>query len=198
MSVIVPVGEAQIVLRWLSASDPEEQVSTLGSSGIGGFADAQALAASIAAAAVGTFTGAGDMVDGWTFVGCTVYRRQDGGGSEIGESVVNVTDTTSVAGLPTNCALLVRKRTALAGRANRGRMYLPAALIGEDQVDRNGLLSDAKRTSLQTALTNFFDTVNTALDTDELVLFHSDGSPSTPITALVLDNQIATQRKRMR
>lgn len=205
MGIAVPIGEAQVTLRWLSSGDPEEMVTTFGISGLGPFADASAAAASITALAIGTVTGASVMAQNWVFKGSTVARKQDGGGFEIGEGPATVVGTASVQSLTSNTALLVRKRTASFGRRATGRMFVPGCLLGEALVNNNGFIDTGQIAAQQARWDDFLADLNTALVDDEMVLFHSLGGtsgtevlPSDPITALVVDPQVATQRRRMR
>lgn len=99
--------------------------------------------------------------------------------------------------VPINCALLVVKETGVGGRRNKGRMFVPPFLPGESQVDTNGNLVAGVVPTLQALIDSAFD--DDTADDIAHVLFHQTGDPTpTGITNLVLDNQIATQRRRMR
>lgn len=114
--------------------------------------------------------------------------------------------TLAVNPLPSNCAYLAEKRTALAGRANIGRMYIPG--VGEEDVTQNGGVSAARIAAMNTALGAFLVACNASSDVDNMVLLHScfhedDDPPCVPrvptvITSLTLDPFIGTQRRRMR
>lgn len=99
---------------------------------------------------------------------------------------------------PPNVTYLARKRTAEAGRANRGRWYLPG--VNEDVVDSGGFLTSAKVTQLNTALEAFradmFQLV--ILHRDPLVPNDYDFAPPTDITSLTAEPKVATQRRRLR
>lgn len=198
MGVQVPVGEVQVVLRWLTQGDPEEMVSTFGLNGRGPYASAQEVAVSIAALANTNLCPASEMASSYTFVGATAYVQQDALGSEVGESLVNVSGTGSWSALPNNCAFLVRKRTATGGRSGRGRCFLPPWRLGEDDIDTAGVIGNSAKASLQASVDAFVDAVETAFSPDALVLFHEDGTPSTPITSWTVDGKLATIRRRMR
>lgn len=129
-----------------------------------------------------------------------------GGDMQGGEIVLPtpVPGGLAVATLPMNCAALVRKGTALAGRRGNGRMYLPG--IPEGEVDSGGLLTTGHRAVIQGAVTTFLAT--TAAADVPLHLLHSPSGPevdppsavpaATPITSLTVLARIATQRKRLR
>lgn len=197
MGVIIPVGQAQCVLRWVSTGDPEEMVSTIGVDPLA-ITDPTVLAHEVYDAAVvtGSLTPAAALNALWTFNGVTVYF-QDDPGQRVGVWTAPLTGigATHVTP-PTNCALLVKKFTALSGRANRGRMFLPPFGIGEGDVNNNGVILGATYTTLQNRINEFETQLNSIPVTP--VLFHSTPVDSTPLTALVLDTQIATQRRRMR
>jgi hypothetical protein len=100
------------------------------------------------------------------------------------------TDTPQVA-------VLVRKNTALGGRAGRGRLYLPG--VADQQITPGGILSGGFITDLQETFDAFFDELgNTNLFP---LLLHQAGSPlstPTPITGFSVQSVIATQRRRVR
>lgn len=101
------------------------------------------------------------------------------------------------APVPINSALLVTKNTALGGRRNKGRMYVPPFLPGESQVDANGNLAAGVQATLQ----GQFDVATDGDLADDIgyLLYHQTGDPTpTAITSLVVNNLIATQRRRMR
>lgn len=205
MGVRIPVGGVQIVLRWASSGDPEEMLSTIGATGRGPAGSAQELATNLQALTATNLTPASSMIVGWSFVGVRVYVQQDSDSAEVGESTVTVAGTSSAQSLPSNCAVLVRKRTAVAGRGGSGRMFIPPANINEQDVTNNGTINASSLTPYQTRVNSWFGAVNGYLDTDDLCLFHDLGGasgtevlPGDVITGLVVDSQIATQRQRMR
>ena len=93
--------------------------------------------------------------------------------------------------------VLVRKNTALGGRAGRGRLYLPGP--SAQAIDPGGVLVGSFITNLQAAFDTFFD----ELEATNLppYLLHGAGSPistPTPITGFSVQSVIATQRRRVR
>jgi len=118
------------------------------------------------------------------------------------------TDTV-VPHIPQNSALLVSKGTALGGRRNRGRFYVPG-LLNEGVVDNVGNVSAS---TYQPLFTAFLEDLLVEANTNvlEMVLFHSyewtgDVDPGPPpgfpaptvVTALTVNGRIATQRRRLR
>lgn len=205
MGIEVPVGEVQIVLRWLSSGDPEEMISTIGASGVPEGDTLQEMAVALQALTQTNLSPANLMYTGWTFQGVTLYRAQDGGGAEVAESNSPVVGSAGGQTLTSNTALLVKKQTALSGRRNRGRMYLPPFSLGEGAVSNNGTIDSQAHNEVSNQITAWFNAVQTYLGTEDLVLFHSLGGssgtevlPSTPISSLQLDTKVATQRRRMR
>jgi hypothetical protein len=108
--------------------------------------------------------------------------------------------TGAPAPLPQNCATLIRKKTGLAGRRRQGRMYLPAPYEGG--VGPTGLLVTGDFNLLQTAANTFLAAVNNSANLVGMVILHSTGISAppvpTPVTQLVVDPRIATQRRRLR
>lgn len=97
-------------------------------------------------------------------------------------------------GMSPNNAYLVRKRTALGGRANRGRLYLPG--VDENNVNEAGQVGDTASGLIQDAI----DDWEAALETIEMpmVILHTGSGDPTPVTSLIVDNTLATQRRRLR
>lgn len=96
-----------------------------------------------------------------------------------------------------NLAFLIRKETAIGGRAGRGRMFLPG--VPETSVDPGGQITSTAVTNLQGQLDNFLLELE-GVDLP-LVVLHSAGSPistPTPITGLSVQTTGATQRQRLR
>lgn len=100
-------------------------------------------------------------------------------------------------------ALLVRKHTALAGRRNIGRMYLPG--LGESAVDNVGSINSTQLQQAETAMAAFFAEIvqynpeivhSKQFDDEEEPVPPTPPAP-TPITRLSVDNFCATQRRRL-
>jgi hypothetical protein len=197
MGVVWPVGETQAVLRWSLQGDPEEQVVTLGINDTF-TSDPELTAAAVynAATQSSSITPVIAMNQGWTFVGVTCYL-QDDPGIIVGEFNNPITaNTGGLLTLPTNCAFLVHKVTAESGRSGKGRMYLPAYVLGEGSIGVNGEIT-ASYSTIQARWDSFYSLL-TVTESLEVKLFHSTPRASTPVTSFMLDTRIATQRRRMR
>lgn len=99
--------------------------------------------------------------------------------------------------VPANTALLVRKVTALGGRAGRGRLYWPG--VRESRVDSGGNVDGTFVTDFQVGWTGLYNDL--LVHVAALVVLHGPDSPlstPTPIEQLILQSRCATQRRRMR
>lgn len=104
----------------------------------------------------------------------------------------------SAATLPSNCAVLVRKRTTFRGRAYQGRNYWPGFIAAPD-VNEIGRIDAADLGGLQTAFEGWFSDLDAA--GTPLYILHDETSPAaspTPVATIEVDGLIATQRRRMR
>ena len=116
-----------------------------------------------------------------------------------------------------NAAVLIHKRSAVGGRRNRGRMYLPWYTT-DAGVDELGNLNSAELNAIQTTMTAYRVAIAGDANLGDMVILHDSSkytvtrpsptvkqitrttvvTPSpTVITALVCDPRIATQRRRM-
>jgi hypothetical protein len=126
-----------------------------------------------------------------------------------GPTIVTISTVDPVPGggsaaiVPQNTAYLIRKRTDLAGRRGRGRMYLPS--VAEQNVDAVGIVAPSTVTSLQAAfdawMLELTDTIGNELY-PPVILHRSEGigeePPPTPVVTFVVENRVATQRRRLR
>lgn len=109
-------------------------------------------------------------------------------------------DTAPVSGdyvgtaAPPNVALLLRKDTGLAGRPNRGRMYLPG--IPEAEFNVAGSLVPTFVADANVAAEAFFDKL--VADDVPLLLHHRGPNTFTAVSSLTADGVVATQRRRVR
>lgn len=196
MGVIVPQGFAQCVLKLSHEGDAELMVSTIGVVPLGATVpeDIATVVYNAATHADGPMV-ASRINDEYTFVGVTAFYR-DSTGFLVFEHDDPVEGTQSGQPLPSNCALLIRKLTAVGGRKNKGRMYLPAYFGAETTVDGNGNIT-SNIASLRAVWDEFIEHLADGGGVAPR-LFHSDGSAATVITGLFVESKIATQRRRMR
>jgi hypothetical protein len=107
------------------------------------------------------------------------------------EVVLALTGVATGEMLPFQCATVISLLSASATRHGRGRFYLPPLAVST--VD-GGLISAAAITSLDTAWTAFFDSLNT--DGVNPVIRNRTGHISTPVTGARVGNVFDTQRRR--
>lgn len=195
MGVVIPVGFGQAKVRWSLAGDPEEQIITFGFDMLAGQAPStsasQIHAANVAA---GLTTGAG-MQAGWTYQGVDT-TWMDASGPIGYRHQAATAGTNAGTGLPSNCAIVVQKFTALGGRRNRGRVFLPACYAYEGSIDQLGLLTSGQQAALQGLMSGWIGALAAA--NIRMQLLHSDGGVPTPVLTLGVERLIGTQRKRMR
>jgi hypothetical protein len=190
MTILIPDGYAQGAWRFSLTGDPEVMVTTCGLAVVG---SPQATADAFADTWLSEFPAA-NSADEWTFLGAVLRVGVASGPPVIVEAPRTVQGTQGGNPLPSNCSLLVRKQSALGGRQGRGRFYVPLVAINELDVNPNGIIVAEAVTALQGA----WDRMHALISP---VILHDGLSPDalpTPITRFVVQNQIATQRRRMR
>jgi hypothetical protein len=193
--MIIPVGYAQVNMRYTGVACPSGAEWTMGFD-IGGFAGT---AADLAEAAVEAYN-AGDLAQFHT-TECTFSEAYvKFGPSATGDSGLFGSITPGTASAPTTppaVTQIVRKETAAGGRSGRGRLYFPG--LPEAQISGGGLLSDAWKNNLPVAIADWVATL--ALAGADPVVLHSSGAPittPTPITAFTSPARVGTQRRRNR
>lgn len=194
MTLVIPDGFGQAAYRFSLTGDPEVMISTIGVlwEGIGG--DPQDTAESMRDQFMSVFSGA-DIIAGWSFLGVSLKAQSGGGLPGVFEAPANVVGTAAIGAPPNNVSTLVKKITALGGRSGRGRMFLPPFNLNETSVANNGMITGAVLATMQTGINAAFWAANRVLLHDSA----TPGSPDpTPITSLIVDPQVATQRRRLR
>jgi hypothetical protein len=120
---------------------------------------------------------------------------QDGSPPLSGEGANTQAGALSTGTLPSNCAVLVKKSTALGGRAGRGRIFIPWA-IGESFVDEGGIITAGNVTTMQTAMSNMLSGL--ATNNVPMVILHAVSTGLPPlVVSLTVDRLLATQRRRL-
>lgn len=125
----------------------------------------------------------------------TARRRISASAVAIGELDVNVPGVQGGDAISPQVALLVSKTSGLAGRQNRGRMYIPGQ--SETNVDGAGVVLPTFRTTAQNAVDVLLGDLDT-LETPMVILHVDPADTPTPVTALTVRNKVATQRRRLR
>lgn len=197
--VSIPVDHALARLVWTASGDAEPMISTIGLELAPGTTSPTAVATAVGLA-WSTAWPAASLSNLYTFVGVSLTIGPQPGTGPSADVFTNTAGTSASAMLPSNCAILVRKITALGGRENRGRMFLPAGYLAEGSVDHNGVISGAVLTSMQSQMNSFQSGLVASPLIDNTSVLHAVGSPSAPttITALTVQTKIATQRRRLR
>lgn len=125
-------------------------------------------------------------------------------GQPAGDDAVGSVSSTVVGGRalnsgPPSQSVLIHKRTARAGRAGRGRLFMPWWGLTAGELPDNGLIATAQLNTMNATVDTWL-AAHTAASAP-LVLLHP--TPSTPvripdlITDLSVDPLISTQRRRL-
>lgn len=143
----------------------------------------------------------------WTYLGVELqYRPTTGGDLLYGEAPVTSVGTRNADPLPANNAMLVKKSSATAARKKQGRMFFPMAYLSEVEVNRAGAIDASRAIVVQTMLDAWYDAcvatnnpAQAATNYIPVVLRKDNVSgPPTIVSQFVLENLIATQRRRLR
>lgn len=203
MPLIIPPGFCEIAIEMVNEGDPDPWYVTWGvdSSGAGGDI-----------VAIGEYNlGAMDpwlhlLSNQCQITGAFVTMGQDGP-FPIRQFVPTPSPRVGLnAGnkLPQNCALLVRKNSAMGGRRARGRFFLPGVL-NEGSVDNVGRIGTSDFSPYRDSATEMFSWLQATgpLPNTPMVILHTSGGPTpmidpTPVTSLSTDQVISTQRRRLR
>lgn len=192
MSIQIPPGFAHIDMAFRHSTYQRDAHVTFG-------VDIEGDPTLVAAAARNSWMTAwnGRLDNQVTLREVTATIGQDGGDPVI-DTASNVTpggrtgDSTTVA-----LAVLVSKRTGLGGRRNGGRSFLPW-MVGDTEVSELGIVTAAVVTLLQQRANDWLEFLSNA--NLPMVILHRTGvsavpSP-TPVTSLLVDGVISTQRRR--
>lgn len=145
----------------------------------------------------------GGMGTQWTFSGVDLIIEQVSGPPLAYEWSTAVVGTLSVNSAPPNCSMLIQKRTGNAGRNMRGRIFMPPAMIFDADIDAAGNMGGTLVAAHQLLWTEWLTESSSA--GVALMLIHlydpelSEPTVApTPITQLVVQSKLATQRRRLR
>lgn len=200
MPVIIPVDYVQCNLVFGLNGDSEPMVCTFGLH----LADEASATPALADAIMNEWAiawSSGINLD-YSIDEVVLYGFNGLGPSEVTVSTLAPIQMTGTqTPLPQNCAILVRKRTDLAGRRGRGRMYVPG--LSEAAVSPTGVIESEWLAGLQTRADNFLEALQLTVGINDMVILHrSEGAGTepapTPVLSLVVDERIATQRQRLR
>lgn len=187
-------------MQFFLAGDAEPMVVTLGVDN-GSEEDPTALADSV----FGDLIGAGTIfVDSSYYslytIGPFVASIMTSTGPQIGTGTLSQDgDNPLVLPPPNNCAVLVQRRTARGGRKGRGRMYFPPIFPTEASITASGLIDSTPWAAWVTAMNEFHAAL--VASSTPMYLLHSEAAgpiAPDPVTSLVVEQRIATQRTRLR
>ncbi len=204
---IIPDGYANVTLTW-SLSGAAKQYSTVFACGDGTFEDGDA--PTTAENWYNSLTGtggpceAGAMVTGWVFDGVSVLQRAESTGimttAVQGPAVTGTGSAGSPAQelVPGYTPLVITKRTAVAGRHGRGRLYPPLTLYTIAAVDYNGVIGGTQQGFIQGTWDAFMDALS-SFPRAQAILTHNPtvSAPApTPVTSLFVRPVVGSQRRR--
>lgn len=200
MSLVIPPGYGVAAFVLNGAAGTQPYVTTIGVS-------LDAFGGDFAAAADRAFLCYAQEIMPTTSNGLVLDRVTlsvgvDGPGGSVDSSSAPVPGGGTGNYPPTACSVIARKVTNILGRQGRGRMFLPGVAT-ETQIDQDGTLTPAARTSLNTMLGSFllrlqgdpagFDMAPVLLHGPSLTPL-----PPTPITALTVSDTVGWIRGRIR
>lgn len=137
-----------------------------------------------------------------TLVRCVAIGRDSGGVLHRYDHNLSSAGSTAGAATTPNVALLVRKSSTLAGKQNRGRLYV-GWCTEEGSVDETGQIAGATVTVYQTAFDALHADLATRVPNADMVILHREVDPGpqpapTVVSSLNVESRIATQRRRLR
>jgi hypothetical protein len=189
MGNYIPNGFSQVSLLWQLGGDPETVVCTFGMTGD----MTQPKLVEICDHFQAAWQPA-DLSNKWTFNGARSTTGPSGEG-EMYEEPRTVPGTMVTAILPSNCAIGIRKSTAVGGRVGKGRWYWPAGYLPEGNVDELGIISTTARGILQGKASAF---VTNMKQDGPIVLLHSDPARApTPVNSVTIVPKIFSTPHRM-
>lgn len=133
----------------------------------------------------------------------TAWNRQriyfyDGTGTlhRTTEDVIAFAGTAAAGCLPTQLAVVASLRTGLAGRANRGRSYLPnvaTVALASGVVPQ---MSATATAAIANAVRNYVSGLGNDVDGGPAVVASLSQGAMVPITSIVVDSKLDVQRSR--
>lgn len=154
--------------------------------------------------------GGGNLNTAWTYLGTSVTKGTVSGPPELGVFPAAVPGTAPGSAPPPNVSIIIRKRTGLAGRKYRGRMFMPAGWVAEGEINSGGGIDSGRITGYNIWLTEWFN--DATISGYPMYLLHQHGtyvnrdgetvvvSPLAPtaLSGLSTDPVVSTQRRRLR
>lgn len=194
-NVIIPPGFVAFEVPIVHIATQRKAFITGGVDNNSGLTDPQAIANGIQNV-ITTTGGLHTRLDSECTIGpVEVAIGQDGDPPILGIASTTVGGTAVGSVVTPNVAVLIKKRTALGGRKNQGRWFLPWCLP-ENAVDEIGLISGSTVNGLQAAM-NAVLAAATSANLPFVILHRTDPGVPPQVTALTVDNLVATQRRRL-
>lgn len=138
---------------------------------------------------------AANMDNQWTLAETKILYRNAGGLLLTDIDTGVVIGTKAIDPCPVNTSVILRKNTAFAGKAYRGRCLLPPFYFPESDVDQAGNISASA------TYNTLWDTARLAMISNAVapVLLHDDPAIApTAITSFSVNTRIGTIGKRLR
>ena|SRR5690349_21378239 len=154
--------------------------------------DATVNAINLSTAWRGIWTAA-TTLDSYRFVGMYVLEMI-GGVLQSSQTADNTDGTVNAEPVSPAVAVGVKKQTSYAGKKYRGRMYLPPAFLSEANVNGAGVIDGSTITGLQSRADDWLAEMNSI--GLPMYLLHSDATTPTPVTDLIVRDNVRTQRRR--
>lgn len=196
MGVIIPEGYAKVDFKFTLLGRTEPFIISMGASPeLVTLSLSEAFAALNANVQVaGHLAGANGMIGYYTYNGMDVTYMSDTG-PVLYPKFALLTGTKTGNAPPPQVAVVMRKQTARGGRKGRGRMFLHAGYVREEDIDPSGIIDGTVATAIQNRVITLFDDFEDA----ELlpVLLHSGTEIPDLITGFTIDTLVATQRRRL-
>lgn len=190
----IPVGYGEVtaILDIPSDAGPANVVFGVEASALGS-------AASLDSALQAIFPNAGgwtEMYTGDVTLSKAISRYSPSlGVVEVAETAYSLAGQRGGTMAPPQVSTLIQKKTGLAGKSNRGRMYMTP--LADNLIDAGGIITEADRLLVQAGATQFL--ADLAASSCPMVVLHTTaaGTP-TPVVALNVETKVATQRRRLR
>jgi hypothetical protein len=198
MPLIIPPGYAQAIIPLAHSSSPRKATVTFGVKAQTGGALNPAAADRLTTIwdnRIGT-----GLATEVTIGPTELIVGQDGGVNLVVVGTTTQTGASASDKAPSNCALLMQKRTARGGRRGRGRCYIPWYVSDNDVVE-TGAITAASIATANQAFFNLLADIEADASFESMVVLHSSGASATGdpdvVTSLLADPTIATQRRRL-
>lgn len=188
---MIPAGYAEVTLEWFGAALVHQAATVFGVQNTALDLSAQQIANEVAGNLV-THDVTDRLSTGIAITNIHVKRGPDDTGTffDLGTNILGQSPGDSNPAT----ALLINKSSALGGRANRGRMFIPGVI--EADVAQGGQVSGTAQAAFQTQWTNFLNGL--AADSIPMVILHSTSLTPTPVTALQVVTLLGRQGRRLR